>query len=131
MDASVERIVFDFEGFPVAVRAQNGIEDAIQRPAAFVQRTEDHVAARGDDFERGRGGCNVPAGVTLGVLVAGGEVDAALRVEFVQQGLEATVVRDFGDGTADDNAGRCRERVGTHRKAGGNSHYCSVDEMFM
>src|ERR1035437_5090662 len=99
---------------PMGMRSEQRLQDAVQRLAALVERAEDDFAAGSDDFERRRDGSDVPARVALGILVAGGKIDAALGVELAQQSAEAPGVGNFRDGARDGNSAGRQITFGAH-----------------
>ena len=92
LQLSAHRAGFPGETFPMRMRREQRMEKAIQYFAASIQRAKFHVAPGGYDLERRRERCEIPPGITLGVLIAGGKIYAALRVEFAQQPVQSAVV---------------------------------------
>ena len=79
----------------------------------------------GDDFERRRDSGDVPARVAFGIFVAGGKIDAALRVELVQQPAQAFFKRDLRKSAFDNNAAGCGITVGAHKTPLGSTQRIS------
>ncbi len=95
------------ELFPMRMRGEKCLENAIQDFAARVQRLKAHFAAGSDDFQRRRDGAEIPSRVSLRIFVAGGEIHAALGIQFAQQSIAVRGVRHLGDGSGNDDLAGC------------------------
>ena len=111
--ARVER-----QRLPVRVRRQHSEQHPIQHFAALVQRPEFHRAPERDDLEQRAHRPDVPARIPSRILVPGGEIEAALAVEFVQQVLQPPLVRGLREGSGNRYATPCVISELTHAGLG-------------
>ena len=108
--------VFERAGFPVRMRRQRRRQQMVEDFSARIERGEDHLAVARGDLERRSQRCDVPTRIPSRKFITGRKVDAALRVELVQQRVQTLAKGDFGMRALDGNAaGRCIV-FGTHKK---------------
>lgn len=89
LEAAHQRAALRVEGFPVRMPGQNGEEHLVEEHAAQVEGTELDQAVMGDDFQWRAGGGDIPARITAGVFIAGGEIEAAVGIQLAQEVFQA------------------------------------------
>ena len=79
------------------VRLEHAVQHAIEDAATVIERAEGDFAVLRGDFDGRRERGDVPARIASRKFVAGGKIDAALRVELAQQCFQTALVGDLGD----------------------------------
>src|ERR1700680_3860103 len=77
---------------PLQQRKQN----PIQGLTPLVQWTKLDLPSRRDNLKRRADRGYVPARISLWILITRGEINSPIPVQFVQQVLQAAVIRDYG-----------------------------------
>ncbi len=126
LEGSAQRAFVVTKRIPVRVGFEDAVQHAVQSPAAVIERAEGNFAVLRDDFDgRGERG-DVPTRVASRKFVTGGKIDAALRVELAQQGFQAALVGDLGEGPLDQDAGGRCVRFGAHVTSLTRGHKCAA-----
>ena len=97
-----------------AVVEQHRLQHGQQRYAARVQGVEADPSGRRDQLQGRVDEAEVPAGVSVLILHAGGEKGAALAVERLDQKLDAAVEVDAAVAAGDQDARRRDEGIIAH-----------------
>jgi hypothetical protein len=83
------------------VRREERVQHSIECLAACVESAYLKLSSRRYDFEGRVDACDVPAGMSARVFVAGGEIDSLLGIESFQQRVQSLFVRDIRAGALD------------------------------
>src|ERR1700722_9578056 len=102
------------------------LQDPVQRFAALIERPADDLASGCDNLEGRRDRGDIPTRIALRILVAGGKINSALRVELAEQSGEAARIRNFGNSSRDGNSAGRQIAFGAHTGANTSSIICTA-----